>query len=107
MNENNIVWGTGAKVWMILCIVFSILSLLANLVAGNFALLACGFLGVAAYLWLFLKKTRMAFYLIIAYAVIILILNLAVYKTGFFAILGLVNPLITYLLISKQWPEME
>lgn len=114
-------WNTGAKVW--LWIVFVL-----NIIAFVFA--AIGVIGLTALLgplvlvatllslvvevilivgvaMLLFKGKKIGFYLLVACAVIGLILNLisgaAIVKS---IISAVVMPLITYLLIKKQWDEL-
>lgn len=108
MEENKVVFGTGVRVWFIFCVVAGIISAIMNLVAGNFLLLIVGLALSAGYAWLLIEKKRAAFFLIAAAAVIMCIINIAVYNIFFFiAIIGLVNPLITYALLLKYWNQMD
>jgi len=108
MEENKVTFGTGIKVWSILCIVSGTLTAIINIVSGNFLLAITGIAILASYTWLLIGKKRLAFFLIMAVAAVVFILNIAVYNINFIiALLGFVNPLTAYALLSKYWHQME
>ena len=108
MEENKVTFGTGIKVWSILCIVSGTLTAIINIVSGNFLLAITGIAILASYTWLLIGKKRLAFFLIIAAAAVGFILNIAIYNINFIiALLGFANPLIAYALLSKYWHQME
>jgi len=108
MEENKVTFGTGIKVWSILCIVSGTLTAIFNLVSGNYLLVITGIFLLASYAWLLIGKKRLAFFLVIAAAAVGFILNIAIYNINFIiALLGFANPLIAYALLSKYWHQME
>ena len=108
MSENKVKFGMGIKIWSAFCIISSVLTIAINMIAGGYVLAVMGILGVAAYIWLLIGKQKMAFYLIACVSVGVMVCNLALYKVNIFSsLLGLVNPVITYVLISKNWGEMH
>lgn len=108
MNENKLVLGTGVKVWSIICIIASTFTAFINLASGAYDLAIIGIGCVIAYAWLLISKKRLAFYLIVILIILILVLNIVEYKISLYASLsGLLNPIITYALLSKYWKQMN
>lgn len=108
MEENKKLFGTGIKVWSILCIVAGVFGAISNFALGAIVMAIVGLAVPGLYIWLLIGKKRLTFYLIIAAVAIIFVLNIALYKANFvIALLGFVNPLITYAFLSKYWREMK
>lgn len=108
MSESNLKFGTGITVWCILCIVAGVLSAASNLFSGLIPLVIVGVANTGAYLWLLLKKQKLAFYSIIGLVVVVLVINVVVYKLSVvMSLLGLLNPLITFAFLSKYWSQMD
>jgi hypothetical protein len=108
MNEETIVFGKGIKIWSIICIVLSALSLIVNCTLGFFDLAVIGVAICAAYILLLVKKRKIAFYAIVVCTIIIMVLNVAIHDIGILTSLsGFINPIITLCFLSKYWKQME
>ncbi|MDR7813900.1 hypothetical protein [Lacrimispora sp.] len=108
MNEETLVFGKGIKIWSIICIVLSALSLIVNCTLGFFDLAVIGVAICAAYILLLVKKRKIAFYAIVVCTIIIMVLNVAIHDIGIVTSLsGLINPIITFCFLSKYWKQME
>lgn len=108
MNEVTVVFGKGIKIWSIICIVFSALALIANCAFGFFDLAVIGVAGCAAYILLLVKKRKIAFYAIVVFTIIIMVLNVAIHDIGIITSLtGIINPIITFCFLSKYWKQMK
>lgn len=108
MNEETLVFGKGIKIWSILCIVFSAITLIVNCTAGFYDLAVIGVAVCAAYILLLVKKKKIAFYAIVVFVLIIMILNVAIHNVSIIASLaGIVNPIIAFCFLSKYWNQME
>ncbi|EXG86536.1 hypothetical protein SAMN05443270_4589 [Lacrimispora sphenoides] len=108
MNEETLVFGKGIKIWSIICIVLSALSLIVNCTLGFFDLAVIGVAICAAYILLLVKKRKIAFYAIVVCTIIIMVLNVAIHDIGIVTSLsGFINPIITFCFLSKYWKQME
>jgi hypothetical protein len=108
MNEETLVFGKGIKIWNIICIVLSALSLIVNCTLGFFDLAVIGVAICAAYILLLVKKRKIAFYAIVVCTIIIMVLNVAIHDIGIVTSLsGFINPIITFCFLSKYWKQME
>lgn len=108
MNEETLVFGKGIKIWSIICMVFSALALIVNCTVGFFDLAVIGVASCAAYILLLIKKRKIAFYAIIIFTVIIMVLNVAIHDVGIITSLtGVINPIITFGFLSKYWKQMK
>ncbi len=108
MNEETLVFGKGIKIWSIICIVLSALSLIVNCTLGFFDLTVIGVAICAAYILLLVKKRKIAFYAIVVCTIIIMVLNVAIHDIGIITSLtGFINPIITFWFLSKYWKQME
>jgi len=108
MEESKVTFGTGIKVWSVLCIAAGSLTAILNLVSGNYLMAITGIIFPVCYIWLLIGKKRLAFFLIVAVATVGCALNIAVYNVNIIiALLGFVNPLITFVLLSKYWHQMD
>lgn len=108
MNEETLVFGIGVKIWCILCIIISALALIVNCTLGFFDLAVLGGAGCAAYVLLLVQKKKIAFYAIVIFTVIIMVLNVVKYNVGIFSGLsGLLNPIVTFVFLSKYWKQMK
>lgn len=95
-------YGTGCKVWLILCCVLNAVVGAALLASGSVLM---GILSIAdsiAYGILLGKKKAEAFYGICIIAVLILLVNL-IHGVGFLSFIGLINPVITWMVIRKYF----
>ena len=93
-------YGGGAKFWMGLCMAAQALT--GILVLSQSQVLA-GLLGIASAVCfgiLWFKKNVYGFYGVCAIAVIMVIINFS-NNVGIFSLTGLINPLITFLVIKK------
>jgi len=108
MNEETLVFGKGIKIWSIICIVLSALSLIVNCTLGFFDLAVIGVAICATYILLLVKKRKIAFYVIVVCTIIIMVLNVAIHDIGIVTSLsGFINPIITFCFLSKYWKQME
>lgn len=108
MNEETLVFGKGIKIWSIICIVLSALTLIVNCTMGLFDLAVMGVAGCAAYILLLIKKRKIAFYAIVLITIIIMVLNVTIHDVGIITSLsGILNPIITFAFLSKYWKQME
>ncbi|WP_313181668.1 hypothetical protein [Lacrimispora sp.] len=108
MNEETLVFGKGIKIWSIICIVLSTLALIVNCTLGFFDLAVIGAAVCAAYILLLIKKRKIAFYAIVVFTIIIIVLNVAIHDVGIITSLsGLINPIVTFGFLSKYWKQME
>ena len=108
MNEETLVLGKGIKIWSIICIVLSLITAVVNCTLGFFDLAAIGVACVLAYVWLLVQKRKIAFYSIVALVLIIMVLNVVRYDVSLVSSLsGLLNPIVTFALLSKYWKQMK
>lgn len=108
MNEDTLVFGKGIKIWCIICIVVSALALILNCTLGFFDLAVLGAAGCAAYVLLLVQKKKIAFYSIVVFTIIVMVLNVIKYNVGILSGLsGLLNPVVTFIFLSKYWKQME
>lgn len=108
MNEETLVFGKGIKIWSIICIVLSALTLIVNFTLGFFDMAVIGVAVCAAYILLLVKKKKIAFYAIVVCTIIIMILNVAIHNVGIIASLaGIINPIVTFAFLSKYWKQMK
>lgn len=105
-NENDLKFGLGIKIWCIIQILGSSISVLVNLSLGFYSVAAIYTGTVILYIWLLLSKKRLAFYLLLLLAIVHLLIDLIVFKEPKL-ILGLGNFLITYAFLYKYWKQMK
>lgn len=107
MNEEILVFGKGIKIWSVICIIISAFALIANCALGLFDMAVIGAASCIAYVLLLVKKRKIAFYSIVIFAIIVLVLNVVKYNVGILSSLfGLLNPVITFIFLSKYWKQM-
>lgn len=102
-------YSLGAKIWIILCIIFNFISAVTNLTVITLITFLMSILGVVvavSYILLLNNKSKNAFFIIVIVAFVIFIMNLSI-GAGIYAIFGLLNPLITYALIYKNWDYLK
>ena len=90
----------GLLIWCIICIVLQAIFGIVFLMAGNiflFILTTCGITGFS----FILQKKKFGLYIVCAFAVVTFITNIA--SGGSVNVIGLVNPVITWLLMRKNW----
>lgn len=104
--ENELKFGLGIKIWCIISILGSSLSTIVNLYVGIYSVAAICAATVLLYVWLLLSKKRIAFYLILAVAIVRVVIGLVVFLDPKL-ILGLGNCLITYAFLHKYWKQMK
>lgn len=98
----------GARGWSIFCIVVNALAALGNLVSAITNKTPLLFLSVvlsAAVItgfFLLLQTKKLGFYIVCGCAAVSIIINIISGSYGA-AVFGLLNPLITWLLLRKQW----
>ena len=107
MNEETLVFGKGIKIWCIICIILSAFALFANCALGLIDMAVIGAAACIAYVLLLVLKKKIAFYSIVVFAIIILVLNVVKYNVGILpSLAGLLNPVITFIFLSKYWKQM-
>lgn len=94
-------YGTGVKCWLGLCTILNAMTVLANLSQSMLLLALLSFIGTICYGILWLQENEYGFYGVCIVAVICLVINFNI--IGGLAILGLLNPLITFLVIKKYF----
>lgn len=94
-------YGIGAKCWLGLCTISQAITVLTLL--SQYQLLAAllGFIGAVCYGILWLQENVYGFYGVCVVQIILLIINFS--TVGAFALAGLFNPLITFLIIKKYF----
>lgn len=108
MGENKMEFGTGIKVWCVICIVAGFCSVILNLVNGYLTMAIIGCVFPACYAWLLIGKKRFAFFLIVIGAAAIFIINVAINHINIIlSLVGFANPLIAFALLSKYWQQMD
>ncbi len=108
MNEGTLVFDIGIKIWSILCIILSALTLIVNCTIGFFDMAVIGAAVCAAYIFLLVKKKKIAFYAIVVCTIIIIFLNVAIHDVGIItSLIGIINPIITFGILSKYWKQMK
>lgn len=108
MNEEDLVFGVGIKIWCVFCILGSTLALIFNCIAGAFDMTVLNVAGITIFVLLLVKKKKVIFYALLALAIIVCVLNLVKYNVGIVSALsGLLNPIITFAFLSKYWNQME
>ncbi len=105
-NQNVVKFGIGIKIWCIISVLGSTISAIVNLSLAIYSVTAICTASVILYIWLLLNKKHIAFYLLLIVAIVRLIIDIIVFKSPQ-AVLGLVNPLITYAFLHKYWKQME
>lgn len=74
---------------------------------GFFDLAALGAVNCTAYVLLLVKKRKIAFYSIVAFTILVMVLNVVKYDVGIVSgLTGLLNPIVTFIFLSKYWKQM-
>lgn len=105
--NDNLEFGDGIKIWLIISIIGNSISTVLNLSLGNVSFAVIKTWIAILYILLFIKKKRIIFYLILSLIIILIIMDLLTLGNPVQACFKLLNPLITYILLQKYWKKMS
>lgn len=111
-------YSTGAKIWMIICIVANGISVLTGLISIfmslvqlhlfilSIVLTVLAIFMMLFYILLLVRKKKYAFYGIVVCTIIAFLMNLFT-TLSLLSFISLLNPVVTYLFIKNNWKMME
>ena len=116
LKRKELITGTGPKIWFSVCILFTTISIIVGLVAQSLGIASViiALVGIAGYILLLMSR-RQGFLILLAAVVINVAAGISTGMTGnqpswlnvLIALAGLINPLITWLVIRQAWVENQ